>query len=340
MTEETPTNPETEPAGTGAASGDGGQPPPSESPASAPPEQSAAPAAAPEGGGTDDAPLIASEGGEDPPAQAPADWPANWRDIMAGGDEKLLQRLNRFQSPINLMKSWAAAQSKIGAGEVNRAKPEGREGDPEYQRELDEWRASAGIPTEPDGYLEKLPDGIVVGDEDKDLASNFLSAMHKADAPPALVHQALAWHQELKEKQAAERVEQDRSHRVQAEEELRAEWGPEFRPTINGIQALLDYHGGDGFKDRLFGARMPDGTLFGDDPSVLKFLAALDREINPHGTVVPNAGQTPLQTVENELAALRKEMTDRNSDYYKNEAKQARYRELLDMEGKIKGRAA
>ena len=96
--------------------------------------------------GADTGTIAESDG--DGTVVAPADWPADWREKLAGEDTKFLGRLKRYQSPQSFAKSWLDAQSKISA-----AKPEKPSGDdPEA---LSKWRASVGLPEAPEGYLEK-----------------------------------------------------------------------------------------------------------------------------------------------------------------------------------------
>lgn len=310
---------------------------PAPPPSPAAPPASAAPtpppvAGAPDGGGTKS--LAEGGGGDDKPQVVPATWPDTWREILSAGDQKFLQRLTRFNSPGNFAKSWLAAQQKISSGELIKAKPDGKN-----EEALNEWRAEAGIPAKPEGYLENVPNGLVIGENDKPLVGAFLADMHTADAPPEFVHKALSWYYANQEKMLEERFNGDRTHRQQGEDELRAEWGPEYRPNLNGVHALFKTHAPAGLLEEFFSARMANGTLLGDHPGVLKFFAAVSREVNPHGTVTPIEGKTQIETIATEKEALRKEMADNRSDYWKNETKQARWRELDEMEQRHKQRA-
>lgn len=345
MAEEVPSSPtETPDPAAGApppADGKSPSPDPSITPpldGAAEPSSSSADGADPGDGGAPDATLAEGGGGEDQPQAVPAEFPPNWREVMAGGDDKLLSRLKRFSSPANLTKSWLASQQKIGSGELIRAKPDGSD-----EGALNEWRASVGIPETADGYLEKLPDGLVIGEDDKAATDTFTAAMHAVDAPPEYVHQALKWYHDHQEQVVTARALADREGRQTTEDELRSEWGPEFRANVNGAVAVIEAHGAEGLKDKFFSARLADGTPLGDDPDTLRFLTALNRQINPAGTITPAPGQTPLQTITAEKKALESLMPDRNSAYWKGpeaEGKQARWRELDDMERSHGPRAA
>ena len=298
----------------------------------------ASPPASPATEGDGDSTLLDGGGDLDGKQTVPANWPANWRDIMAGGDTRALKMLGRYQSPANVWKAYAAIQQKLTAGELLRTKPDGT--DPQA---LNEWRSQIGVPEKPEGYLEKLPKGLVIGEDDQALIGEFVEAMHAADAPPAHVHTALSWYYAAQEKMAEQRAAADRQNRATAEDELRADLGPEYRPTLNAIHGLLDSHGSGKLKEKLFGARLGDGTPFGDDMDVLKFLSAVAREINPHGTVTPAAGETAMQTIDGRIAALEAEMAQAKNpppgSYWKNEAKQEELRKLYDMRDSHKVRA-
>ena len=257
---------------------------------------------------------------------------------MAGGDAKMEQRLTRFASPLNVYKSWAAAQQKISSGEMIRARPDGT--DPQA---LNEWRAQAQIPEKPEGYLEKVPGGLVFGEAEKPIVDTFLKSMHDKDAPPAFVHEALTWYKQNQEQQIAARTESDKANRVTNEESLRSEWGPEYRPNLNSAMSLLKTYGNEEIANKFFAARTSDGNLLGDDPQVLRMLVSLSKELNPAGTVVPAPGQNIAQTIDSELESLTAMMKNRNGEYYrgaKAEGHQARFRELIDMKQRLSGRAA
>jgi hypothetical protein len=295
-------------------------------------EPSASPAPAPEDGDTSPT-LVQGGGEEDKPQAAPQNWPDNWRQIMAGGNDKALQALNRFNSPSNVFKSWESMRQKMSSGELVSSKPEGDE------EALNAWRAQAGIPEAPEGYLEKMPDGLVVGEDDKPLIDDFLKSMHESDATPQHVHQALGWYYQTQEKLAAQQAEADKANRATSEDELRAEWGPDYRPNINSIHNLFNTHADSALLEKFFGARFPDGSPIGDDPATLKFLSQIANQLMPHGTITPMEGKTPIETINSRKGEIEKLMEDTHSEYWKgatSEALQQEYRDLIDQESRYK----
>jgi hypothetical protein len=282
---------------------------------------------------------------QDKPAETPANWPSNWREIMAGGDQKVLGYLNRYTSPNNVSKALLAFRSKMDAGEIMRSKPEGDPNDPATKQALNEWRAQASIPEGPDGYLEKVPDGLVFGDADKPMLDGFLKDMHDADAPPAFVHKALVWYKQQQEDLLNAQAEADQTYRAQSEDDMRAEWGPEYRGNLNAIKGMLTTHGSEDVANVLWASRGPDGRMLGDNPGMLKFLGSIARELNPYGTVVPS-GQG-AKAAENEMASIKSKMADQQSEYWRGPREangqtqlQNRYQQLIEIQERSNARAA
>lgn len=319
-------------------------------PATPAPDTTAAPVTAPVAPATNGAAAPATEsptlgeagGGEDKEQAVPANWPANWREIMAGGDEKAIAKLSRYASPANVFKAYRAMEQKMSSGELLRSKPTGDPNDPAVKQALTEWRAQAGIPEKPEGYLEKIPSGLVIGEQDKPMVESFIKEMHSADVPPAIAHKALQWYYQTQEQALEQRYESDKINRQQNEDALRSEWGPEFRSNLNAIHSLFDTYGNKEILNNLFTARLADGSPLGDNPDILRFLSGVAREINPSGTIVPIEGRSASETIKTEMQGLEAKMADRHSDYWKGPSAanlQARYRELIELQQKFDRRA-
>lgn len=299
--------------------------------------------AAPDAGKTDDAALLTKGADGDDPV-APADWPDDWRKKMSGEDEKAIKALERYQSPADVAKALRDAQNLIRSGKVKDALPENP-----TDEQIAAWRKDNGIPEAPDGYLEALPDGLVIGDEDKDLVGGFLESAHAKNMNPEQVASAINWYYEEQEKQVTAQIEADRAFRKDAEDALRGEWGGEYRANVNAIANFLSStpvlsEGEDGEKitlgAALMDARLPDGTKVGDNPHTAKFLLNLANEINPGGTVAPGDGTSRLASVKEEIASIEKVMREDRRAYDKDEKMQARLRQLYAAEEKLASRAA
>lgn len=275
------------------------------------------------------------EGGEEGEAKEVApDWPDDWRTKLAGDDEKLAKRLQRFQSPKDITKAWLSADQKIASGEYKSDLP-----DDASDEQIAAYRKERGIPETPDGYFENLPDGVVIGEEDKEMAQAYVERVHGRHADPAVVAESLAWYQDLKEQQIAAQVENDRAVRQKYEDELRAEWGGEYRANINSLNAFLDAaptaDDGTPMKDLVLGSRLSDGTPMGNHPAFLRWMAQMANEANPAGFVSPGSGGSQAESVADELSEIRNVMRTNRARYNKDTKMQERYRALLDAQSKL-----
>jgi len=285
----------------------------------------AAPAPAPVAG--DPAPAAPAAGDPPPADPAPVTWPDNWRELKANGDEKMLKRLQRYSSPSAAIDALFEAQTRISKGDLlpslkENATPE----------EISDYRVAHGIPAEPAGYEINLPNGLVIGEADRPMVDEFLTKAHASNMHPAQVNEALGWYFDRAEQARIAQEARDTESRMATEDELRAEFGPDYRVNVKIANELLDSAPG-GLKNKLLAGRMADGTLIGNNPDVIRWLTSLSRDLNPIGTVVPGSGTNAVQAVETEMAGLKVLMGDRNSEYWKGPLaakNQARYKQLVE----------
>lgn len=290
-----------------------------------------------------------------PPAAPPAEpakiWPDDWRQKMAehagAGDAKAvareLKRLERLNDPTAVYGMYREMEGKFSQGGL--VKIPGKDASEE---DIKAFQKAIGVPESPKEYVEnlKLPDGLTLGEQDKQIATDFAQAMHKAGAPQSIMDQAYSWYLKNEEARAAEIDRQDDENKAQSLRQLKEEWGPAFQRNTNAISSLFAYAPGgadmqnDGaLFNRLLGGRMADGRIIGDDPDMVKFLVAIAKEVNPVATVVESADGSG-KSIDDEIADIEKLMrTDRRS-YDKDLNKQARYLELLEARGKHRARVA
>lgn len=268
------------------------------------------------------------------PEQAGA-WPEKWRELYAGQDEKKLSRLSRYASPVAALDAMIAAQNKISTGEFKAVTPFPDKGTPEEQNA---WRQANGIPEAPDKYDFKLPSGMVIGDDDKPIIEDFTKYAHSKNLPNEAVASTIQWFMDWQERAAEEEANVIQQARQSSEDKLRAEWGPDYRPNLNAIMSLLN-QAPEGIKDKFLNGTMADGTPIGNDPDMLRYLASLALQINPHTTLVPGAGANVASAIEDEIGKLETMMQNRSSEYWKGptaEKNQQRYRELVTARDKMK----
>lgn len=260
-------------------------------------------------------------------------WSENWRELYAGEDAKMLARLQRYTTPKAAIDAMVAAQNRISSGELRAPLPA-----TPTAEQVAEFRQQNGIPEKPEGYFEKLPDGLVIGADDKPMFESFAKGLHALNAPPQIAQYAVKWYNDFQEQQAARISENDTSQKATAEDTLRAEWGADYRANIGHISNFLK-SAPEGVADLVSNARGSDGKAILNDPKVVQWFASVAREMNPVGTIVGSGDS--MKTVEGRMGELTKLMGNQSSEYWKGptaEKLQAEFRDLVDAQGRLKAR--
>lgn len=281
-----------------------------------------------------------AEGGgtADEVSRAPADWPEDWRDKLSAGDKDAAKLMGRYKSPVDVAKALREAQKKISEGAKRPTLSEDAS-----DEEVAAYRKELGIPEKPEGYLESLPQGLVIGEDDKEMADSFISAAHKANMPPEAVGLALDWYYKTQEDQAANMAKAVNEFRSAGEDALRAEWGAEYRANQNAaknlIQSMPETEDGTPLWEIVAGARLENGAMLGDSPDFLRWMVKMANDANPAGFVAPGSGTNQAAAVDDEIAEIEKVMREDNPRYIKDEKMQARLRQLYDAQEKLAQRA-
>ena len=278
------------------------------------------------------APRSAAEVALDPAAPkpvAPATWPEDWRTQIAGDNKKAITKLERIKAPQELLNSYLSLEQQLSSGLYTKKLPTHA-----TEAELAEYRKSNNVPADWKEYDTNLNNGIVFGEADKPMVESWLQFAHERNAPPDIVKMGLEWYTQQEQALVDSLAERDQINSQKTTDALRAEWGPEFQRNMNTVKVMLD--GYEGAWDNIMGARNAEGVRNGDNPSVMKALASIAREMNPYGTILPNdGGKDPAQTVQDEIAGIRRLMADKSSKYWKGPESnqiQARYRTLIETQ--------
>lgn len=259
-----------------------------------------------------------------------AEWPEDWREKYAGTDESKMNVLKRYASPQAALDALFAARNKIQTGTVKT--PLSDNPTPE---ELSAFRKENGIPEKPEEYDTNI-EGLVFGEDDKPVIEGFLQKMHAANASPAQVKAGLEAYHAAQEQIQEARYEQDTQFKQASLDQIKSEWGQDYKLNINLMKGMFEAHGDSEVMDLLFGGRAADGNVIGNHPAILRALVAVAREVNPVATVT---GTGNISSIDDEMAALQKMMGDTKSEYWKGptaEKNQARYRQLLEAKSKLK----
>lgn len=264
----------------------------------------------------------------------------DWRKQVSGGDEKALKALERYATPADFGKAHLEAVNKIRSGEL--AKPLPKDATPE---QIAEWRAGNGIPDKPEGYFASMPNGLVIGADDKPMFDAVAGKLHELNVKPEVMHALAGWYYGMQDEQIEAQKVGDAEGKNKLTGALKTAWGNDFAANSNVYASYIASAPKD-VQEVLTQARGPDGNFLLYNPAVVSWLVAQAREINPAGHIVPSAGADGgMQSIATELASLKGLMSNESSEYWKGpkaEANQARYRQLVEAQARLqeRGRAA
>lgn len=258
----------------------------------------------------------------------PTNWPENWRQLAAGEDDKALKRLERYSSPSDVAKALIEAQNKIRQG-LTPQKP----GEKATDEEKAAWRQMLGVPEKVEDYFAELPEGLVIGEDDKELFSEFGAAQLEAGASKESVQQAVKWYYDHMEKVEQESYNANKEAKSEVEDFLLEEYGNGRKAQVANVVNLLNSLP-DGAGELLQNASI-DGVALLNHPAAMKALIHLSNEINPVGTVIP--GGTNVQSIDSRLDEIRKLQQSDPKKYWSNEV-QSEELKLIEAKEKLKAR--
>jgi len=275
--------------------------------------------------------------------QAP-DFAQSWRHLAAGftykdgkwegGDAKELERLGRFTEFPQVWKSFRNLETKMSSGKF---KPD--LSDNPTPEELATYRKAVGVPEKPEGYFEKLPDGMVIGDADKPALSLFAERLHEKNVTPDVFNTVMETAFELIEHNQQEAVAAALEVKEASRQALYETWGPaEYKLNTNAIANILAGMP-QSLRARFEGAQLADGNLMFNDVEAMKWWAQLARDINPALGLMPAGTGDVVSAVQKELDENRQMMRNPSVWFSKeNAARRARHTELLEKEAQFKRR--
>jgi len=266
-------------------------------------------------------------------------WPSDWREKYINdqsneeGDslsdkekEKLRGRLSRYASPRAALDAMLAGQDKLRSGKLKAPLSE-----KPTDAELIQYRKDNSIPEKAEDYSLTLGDGMVVGENDKEMVTSFSTAAHEMNLPQDKFTEVLSWYYKNSNELITKLHESDETYKEASIEELREEYGSEFKPNMNAIENYFA-EAPEGLYSKFRTARI-DGIVLGNMPDMIRFFSSKAREANPASTLVPGSGIAQLDTITNEIESLESKMG--TPEWFKDEKSQKRYLSLVDARDKI-----
>lgn len=272
-----------------------------------------------------------TEEGKDAAAEADksdtgSDWPEDWREKLAKGDEDKLKLLNRYGSVDGLLRKIMEQEKVIRTKSGPRPMPDASD-----EKAMSEWRKEQGIPDDPTGY--KLPETVTkrMTDDDKPLISSFTDYAHKKGAPQQVVDVASEWYFDTAEQMEAERIAADKQAAERAEDELRKNWShAEYKANLTLAHRFLESVPGLGTDFAM--ARRPDGSRLVDDPQFIMWVSDMGRDKFGDVTFATADSESRHMARKAEIEKIRNEDFDR----YEREGLDKEYRTIIERELKRK----
>lgn len=270
----------------------------------------------------------AGAGGQDTSGGGQARFPDNWREGLAGGDPRKVERLSRYGTPQAVADALVSVQERISKGELRSNVPFPEKG---TDQEKTAWRAEQGIPAKADDYFTamKLPDTAKIPEADKPKMAVLMERMHSVNATPAQTQAAVETYYTMVQEETNRITEKDKQYVEETRDAMVSKMGlPEFKANYNLVTAMFDMMPAK-VKDSMMYGRLANGKPILGDPDVFEGLTQWARAINPAGALVPNAGGNTAGAIDDEIANIEKDMRTDRAAYNKDSKKQARYMELL-----------
>lgn len=261
-------------------------------------------------------------------------WPDNWRELMSGGDEKELKRLQRMASPEAQYKSYRELE-KIKSSFTPPPKKPTADSTPE---EVKAYRDAVGVPDDYNGYDLNFDDGTTIGDDQKPMVEGYLKYAHENNLSKDQVKNQLQWYMKDVAEQQQALYEKNEQAAVEGRVALKAEWGGEYQGNVNSIQSLFT-DAPEGMMDSILNYRGADGLKFANNPDNIRWLVGLAKQVNPTASLLP-VGANSEAGIDTELAKLQSQMnssdTAERNKYWKDPQAQERFLKLTQAKAQMK----
>ena len=269
----------------------------------------------------DDKPLKDGEG---------ADAEKTWREDYAGDDKKKLAFLNRISSQKALIDKVFEQENIIRSGKHKEAL-----GDDATDEEKAAFREKNGVPAEAQGYLDHLPDGLVLGEDIVENAGDYLNTMHEMNASPEVVAQGLQAFSNYEEKYAQDISARDVDSQNTAIEELKEEWGTDYNANLNTVNNFIETNFPQDIQEALKSGRLGDdgGTPLMSDANIMKAFATIQRQLNPLGTTTPGIGMDQIDGINEQIKKYEDRMNTKS--WFNDTKAQDHYQDLLRAKEKF-----
>jgi hypothetical protein len=244
----------------------------------------------------------------------------NFQDLIP--DEYRSEKsLENFKDMGDFVKSYLSAQKIVGADKIPV---------PNKFATDDDWKAvfnKLGAPEKPEDYKYSFKEGEV----DPELLSTFNQQAHKLGLLPQQAESLIKFYNDMNEGSFVQAEEKAAEARLNTENELKREFGPQYAKRLDQAKRLASSTLGNDFLENTF---LQDGSRLGDNISVVKAFSQLADKLSEDEVVKGDTSSyMTAKDLEKEIASLQEEGSpfwDKNHPNHEKSVQEVfKLRELL-----------
>jgi hypothetical protein len=221
---------------------------------------------------------------------------ADWREKLTSAlpedqKPKAEQYLKTRSSPFEILRAGMSADAKISELTRDRVKiPTGKNDDP---KDVAAFRKARGVPESPEKYDVRVPEEYgELSPLDQELKDEFLKKAHENHWSQRDIDLAIDTHFTIQRLAAAEQAKQIVGAQQAAIDELRVEYGKEYRPNVELVNRMFEQELSEvGLTEpdqrrEFLSQRFTNGMALGEYPPFVKMMVKLARERADDGALV------------------------------------------------------
>ena len=218
----------------------------------------------------------------------------NFQDLIPD-EYKAEKSLENFKDMGDFVKSYLSAQKIVGADKIPV---------PNKFATDDDWKAvfnKLGAPEKPEDYKYSFKEGEV----DQELLSTFNQQAHKLGLLPQQAESLIKFYNDMNEGSFVQAEEKAAEARLNTENELKREFGPQYAKRLDQAKRLASSTLGNEFLENTF---LQDGSRLGDNVSVVKAFSQLADKLSEDEVVKGDTSSyMTAKDLQKEIASLQEE---------------------------------
>lgn len=223
----------------------------------------------------------------------------NFQDLIPE-EYKGEKSLSNFKDMNDFVKSYLSAQKIVGADKIPV---------PNKFATEDDWKAvfnKLGAPEKPEDYKYNFKEGEV----DQQLLSNFNQQAHKLGLLPQQAESLIKFYNDMNEGSSVQAEENAAKSRINTENELKKEFGPQYVKRLDQAKRLASSTLGNDFLENTY---LQDGSRLGDNLNVVKAFSNLAEKLSEDEVV---KGDSSSYMTANEIEKEISSLTEEGSPYW------------------------